>query len=170
MTEASPGVSSPATLEVWLDVVGYEGAYLVSDRGRVYSELTKRVLRPGLAANGYLTVALKRRTYLVQHLVMRAFVGPRPCGHYVLHTDGDRRNNALSNLRYGTPTENAADAARHGTRVRGENYRSAKLNDAAAREIRALKGVVSQSQLAKRYGVSPSAIQAVHDGRTWTHA
>jgi hypothetical protein len=75
----------------------------------------------------------------------------------------------VTNLTYGTPAENQADASRHGTRARGMRYSSAKLTDAAAREIRRLKGVVPQSELARRYNVSPAAVQAVHDGRTWTH-
>lgn len=157
--------------EIWKPVVGHSG-YEASDQGRVRSLLRGiRILRPGLASNGYWTVALRgRKTRTVHSLVLEAFVGPRPEGMEVRHLDGNRLNACLSNLRYGTRVENAADSDRHGTRARGSRYKSAKLDEAKAREIRRLHYVVPQSELARRYGVSPAAIQAVHDGRTWTHA
>lgn len=160
-----------ATEERWLPVVGYEGAYEVSDLGRVRSFVHKnvRILRPGIASNGYPSVALKGRTHFIHHLVLAAFRGPRPEGLCARHLNGDRRDGRLLNLEYGTYAENSADAAAHGTRCRGERYRNAKLTDGAVRVIRKLKGVVSQEQLAEFFRVSPAAVQAVHDGRTWTH-
>lgn len=155
--------------EQWLLVVGHHG-YEVSDRGRVRSSLRGgRVLRPGLASTGYYTVALRGVTRTVHSLVAEAFIGPRGAGLQVRHVDGDRRNNNLSNISYGTPKDNRADSERHGTAVRGEKYSTAKLTDSAARYIRAQRGVTPQSALARLFGVSPAAIQAVHDGRTWTH-
>lgn len=175
--------------EVWKAVVGREGEYEVSDLGRVRS-LDRRVrlspsrqapngctifvagktLQPGLSSNGYLTVSIGGESIPVQHLVAGAFLGSRPEGLLVLHNDGCRTNNAASNLRYGTAAENAADSVKHGTRVRGSKYRSAKLHEWTAAVVRALKGHWPQSDLAMLFDVSPAAIQAVHDGRTWTHA
>lgn len=176
--------------EVWRAVPGFEGAYEVSDQGRVRSlsrvitcvsargrayqyPVRGRTLRPGKASNGYLTVSLQRdgdrRSYLVQELVLLAFVGPRPKGCHICHNDGTRGNNWLTNLRYDTPAANSADADRHGTRIRGERYSTAKLTDDAVREIRRLHYKVPQSVLAERFGVSASAVQAVHDRRTWRH-
>lgn len=162
--------------EAWKPVVGHPG-YEVSDLGRVRSidrqTLVVRkgkLLRPGRASHGYPTVALGRQSRTVHSLVAEAFIGPRPEGQEVRHLDGDRSNASLSNLRYGTPKENGADRVRHGTGTRGSQYRSTRLTEQDAQEIRALKGVVSQKALAERYRTSPSAIQAIHDGRTWRHA
>jgi hypothetical protein len=85
------------------------------------------------------------------------------------HLDGVRSNSVLNNLTWGTPSENAEDSARHGTKVLGENHKNAKLTDADARHIRALRGLRSQAELAADYAVSPAAVQAVMDGRTWKH-
>jgi len=111
-------------VEEWRPVVGYEGAYEVSDQGRVRSlerrvrlvtrqagEPTRlvspRVLRPGPMASGHLSVAIgKGNSRLVHQLVLEAFVGPRPIGWDSLHLDHNPANNALSNLRYGTRSEN----------------------------------------------------------------
>jgi hypothetical protein len=157
-------------IEIWKPVVGHAD-YEVSSIGRVRSLLRGvRVLRPGLASNGYLTVALRgRKTRTAHSLVAEAFIGPRPIGEEVRHLDGNRANNSAVNLVYGTRVENRADSDRHGTAVRGSKYRNAKLDEEKARMIRALKGVVPQRELARRYRVSSAAVQAVHDGRTWTH-
>lgn len=172
--------------EIWKPVVGHTG-YEVSNLGRVRSldriieyrnrrgvlcfyKKQGRILRPGIASNGYPTVALYGVTRTMHSLVIEAFIGPRLSGMEVRHLDGKRTNCILDNLAYGTPADNRADSKRHGTMARGSQYSSAKLNEAKARVIRSLKGKVSQSTLAKRYSVSPAAIQAVHDGRTWTHA
>jgi molybdenum cofactor biosynthesis enzyme MoaA len=51
----------------------------------------------------------------VHHLVAELFIGPRPEGHQVRHFDGNSANNAATNLRYGTQSENELDKVRHGT-------------------------------------------------------
>jgi hypothetical protein len=53
--------------------------------------------------------------------------------------------------------------------MRGDAHIFAKLTSADATEIRSLKGKTPQSALAKRFGVSPSCIQSIHDGKTWKH-
>ncbi|NIH98089.1 hypothetical protein FHU31_005095 [Mycolicibacterium fluoranthenivorans] len=74
------------------------------------------MLKPELAGppwKKYLRVTLKsgerQRRIKVHHLVLLAFVGPRPPGLHALHCDDDPLNNHLSNLRYGTPSENQHD-------------------------------------------------------------
>lgn len=53
---------------------------------------------------------LERR---VHRLVLEAFVGVEP-SLFGRHLDGDRSNNALSNLAYGTPRQNSQDMVEHG--------------------------------------------------------
>lgn len=116
-------------VERWLPVVGYEGAYEVSDRGRVRS-LDRRdrldrmwhgtMLTPSSKGNApHLKVELsgrgRRVTRLVHHLVLEAFVGPRPMGMETRHLDGDATNNDISNIRWGTRGENNLDRVAHGT-------------------------------------------------------
>lgn len=116
------------TTEEWRPVVGYEGYYEVSNIGRVRSttrldnrgrQKTGRVLRAGIAANGYLLVSLWRdgvaSSRTVHSLVAEAFIGPRPQGMDVCHADGDRLNPVVTNLRYDTRAANLADARVHGT-------------------------------------------------------
>ncbi|WP_341258240.1 NUMOD4 motif-containing HNH endonuclease [Gordonia malaquae] len=120
-------------LEQWRPVLGFEGLYQVSDRGRVRSldrtivqsngttrTFKGQVLRQ-VRMNAYMTVGLShagrgfRRT--VHRLVLESFVGPRPDGMEACHNDSDGTNNHLQNLRWDTRKENAADRVRAGRAV-----------------------------------------------------
>ncbi|KRD36826.1 hypothetical protein ASE27_10240 [Oerskovia sp. Root918] len=112
----------------WRPVVGFEGAYEVSDRGRVRSldrldsrgnRIRGRVLRAATKRSGHQHLSLcvdgKGITLLVHRMVLEAFVGPAPEGMEACHSDGDPANNALSNLRWDSRSENTLDRVRHGT-------------------------------------------------------
>jgi hypothetical protein len=113
---------SPVADEVWKDCVGFEGIYMVSNRGRVWSvprpNASGGYLSPhptGGAGNhpGYPTVSFcvnGHRTYhFVHKLMLEAFVGPVPEGMECMHLDDIPTNNFWpENLRYGTHKENQA--------------------------------------------------------------
>lgn len=118
--------------ERWLPVIGFEGYYEVSDHGRVRSldrviidcrgrrrRLRSWVLSPRSDEDGRLRVELSvdgvHYTQLVHHLVLTAFVGPRPPGLVGCHWDGNNQHNHLSNLRWDTHLANSDDQRRHGT-------------------------------------------------------
>ena len=118
--------------EEWRPVVGYEGLYEVSDEGRVRS--VDRVvphaysgtltIRGRIMGTGkphperlHLNVCLCRegvaKKFLVHRLVAEAFI-PNPDDlPMVLHWDDKASNNHVANLRWGTQTENMADAIRN---------------------------------------------------------
>lgn len=123
--------------EKWRPVVGFEGAYEVSDLGRVRSlrrQVTQRtrwggemlrwfpekILVPRVCGR-YLAHILyseeRKRTVLAHILVAEAFLGRRPEGHEVCHYDDNGTNNSLQNLRYDTPKANTQDAIRNGRRL-----------------------------------------------------
>ncbi|QWY84286.1 HNH endonuclease [Gordonia phage Jalammah] len=68
--------------------------------------------------DGHLKTSLRKngdsRVSLIHRLVMGAFVGPCPEGMEVCHRNGIGTDNRLSNLRYGTRSENAIDQVCHG--------------------------------------------------------
>lgn len=121
--------------ENWLPIAGYEGLYEVSDLGRVRS--LPRVVQYGGSRRGtsatipgglmsphgklYPMVKLakggKKSSFNIHQLVLEAFVGPRPEGYVACHCDGDESNNAVSNLRWDTVTENNRDIVRHGNNL-----------------------------------------------------
>ena len=134
---ASTAAPARATPERWRDVVAYEGLYRVSSWGRVRSvsrviidkhnrtrTVSGRILAQfpwsGRGERRYMAVRLfrhgKRETKPVHHLVLEAFVGPRPPGTLGCHFDDDHENNDLGNLRWDTPKSNVQDRIRNGAR------------------------------------------------------
>jgi hypothetical protein len=145
----------------------------VAPRGRAYT-MPGVVLRPGADKNGYSLVVLvqspRRKTMKVHALVLQSFVGPAPIGMQCRHLDGNRTNNTLENLCWGTILENHADKRRHGTMIRGETVGNARLTEATVRSIRARSfGGEKRSQLAKEYAVSENTIRHILFGKTWRH-
>ena len=117
-------------MEHWKDIEGYEGYYQVSDQGRVRSisrvvsrsggspmKLRGRVLRPGLCSKyGHVQVVLCKdgfqRDAKVHRLVLAAWVGPCPSGCESLHGPAGVSDNSVSNLSWGTRSENHYDTHR----------------------------------------------------------
>ena len=67
-----------------------------------------------------------RERRMVHQVICHAFNGPRPTpGHEVCHVDGNRKNSAPGNLRWGTRKENAEDRARHGRTSHGAAHSAA---------------------------------------------
>jgi hypothetical protein len=189
VTQAEMG--DPSNAERWLPVVGYEGCYEVSDHGRIRSvarvverhyargkpmrplPVSTKIRRQFPSPKGYPSVSLSKRgvikTKQVHALVLTAFVGVCPPGYEACHWDGDRTNPRLTNLRWGTGVDNAADMRRHGTMLLGNQRKIAKLTPDIVRSIRARIGTAPQSEIAADYGVNQSTISLVGSGRTWSH-
>ena len=126
--------------EEWRPVVGFEG-YEVSNLGSVRSWRTRRasdrgrVLVGKFDRDGYHEVCLSQGARgefwrKVHHLVLEAFVGPRPDGFEACHANGNASDNSAWNLRWDTCEANHLDKVRHGTWGR----------DALGRWCRAPKG------------------------------
>lgn len=98
--------------ENWAACQSYEG-YEASDQGRVRRAGKDRVLAQRIAEQGYAAVTLSIKAHsmvrFAHALVMDAFVSPRPLGHMVQHIDGDKLNNALTNLRYAQAVNHAGE-------------------------------------------------------------
>jgi hypothetical protein len=111
-------------METWRPIPGYDGRYEISNLGRVvsYAQSKPRVLQQTVHKQGYPRVTLWKsgigRPRTIHSLLMLAFVGPRPDGMVVRHLDDDPSNNALSNLAYGTHSENTQDMIRNGKCVK----------------------------------------------------
>jgi hypothetical protein len=109
--------------ELWKPVLGYVGRYEVSTLGRVRSLLRGgRILKPRAQEEDYCFVALYndgiRADVRVHRIVALAFIPNPENKPEVNHDDGDRQNNAISNLFWATSLENNQHAARTGLKPR----------------------------------------------------
>lgn len=179
--------------------------YCVGDDGSVWSCVLKgtkrgiggewRRLRGHAQRSGHIIVNLGRgnaNARYVHRLVLEAFVGPCPEGMECRHLDGNPANNRPGNLAWGTPRENQADSARHGTaychtaenamRLRddrlklwnfvehksGEKHHRSKLSDEQVRIIKATvdpaKRDGTATRLAQEWNVSPATIRLIARG------
>lgn len=160
------------------------GGYFVSDDGHVFSHVVRGPGRRIDAAcerelhqvwrGGYLAVCMsghgRQTTKSVHVLVALAFIGPRPVGAHVRHLDGDRMNNRLANLAYGSPRENEADKDRHGRTARGASHGAAKLTENQVAAIKSLLASgIDATFIAKAVDVSRNTIVSIKKGATWAH-
>lgn len=93
--------------EIWKEITGTDGKYLVSSTGRVKNAKTGRILVASPNHNGYLRLRLGRgKDYRVHRLVAEAFIpnpDNKPC---VDHINTIKDDNRVENLRWVTVDEN----------------------------------------------------------------
>lgn len=94
--------------EIWKDVVGYEGRYLISNTGRLKSILKnkEKLINGSLDSDGYLRYSLswklktKVNYYFAHQLVAIVFLGHKPDGmNFVIdHINDNKLDNRFQNL------------------------------------------------------------------------
>ncbi len=165
-------------IEVWAAIPGYEEIYEASNNGRIRriaaihrAPKPPFYLRPQKMGR-YFNVSLHRdgsqKSFLVHRLVMATFNGPNELE--VNHIDGDKANNALSNLEYVTPKQNGEHAAKNGLTARGERQGSAKMTAEKVRLMRYLHQLgATKSMLTRKFKVSAMTTHYIIERVTWRH-
>lgn len=129
--------------EVWKDIIGYEGLYQISNKGRCKSlkRTINRTIR-GISSsyvveerliktqkggnNDYLFYPLHKdgevKTYLVHRLIAIHFIPNPENKEQVNHIDENVQNYDISNLEWVTPKENANHGTRNQRSLENHNY------------------------------------------------
>lgn len=181
---SAPAVGLPSDDGVeYRDVCGFPG-YVVGSDGSVWSRRTNggrlggewRRVKFKVGHRDYprahLCIGRQRRAKPVSHLVLEAFVGPRPDGTEACHfPDANPLNNRVENLRWDTHIANVGDKQIHGTTARGTAHGSAKLTEAQVVEMRHLYRTErpSYAALGRRFGVSGHQAKLIVLRINWSH-
>lgn len=186
-------------MEIWKDIEGYEGLYQVSNLGRVKSltrvvPFTNRwgqpmtriekehIMKTKIQNNGYEVLCLRNsgaKWFSVHRLVAMAFIPNPENKPQVDHINGDKTLNIVSNLRWVTAAENAANPlwVEHSKNITDETRR--KLSEKSYRSHNKpiiqydldgeMVGMFDSAAIASRfYGMSKSKIYQCCKGKAKT--
>lgn len=118
--------------EIWVDIRGYEGIYMVSNFGRIKSlprmifngnghYLSKeKILNGSKNINGYLQVELLGKPTLIHRIVAHEFIPNQETKPQVNHINGNKTDNRVENLEWCTNGENQIHAYKNGLNKRSE--------------------------------------------------
>jgi hypothetical protein len=163
-------------IEIWKDVVDYEGLYKISNFGQVkscdriyvypngkkkkYKGKIKKICETGKRKNsnqGYLCTRLtnqnnKDKCELIHVLVARAFIQNPENKPTVNHKDGNKHNNNLENLEWATYSENNKHA--YDNNLKSDNKILIRLKDDKINNI-----YISVSDAERKTGIRRKTIR-----------
>ena len=115
-------------MEIWKDIIGFEGLYKISTAGKVKSlgngkstnsnYKTGKEIKTGISTRGYEKIKLfkdgKRYYFNVHRLVADNFLLNKDGKREVNHKDGNKLNNSVNNLEWVSASENQKHAYQFG--------------------------------------------------------
>lgn len=185
-------MKKPSRKEVWKDIRGYKGRYMISNKGRVKSlkrladpifvnnarivmKVKQRIMKTALSM-GYPVVSLNKlgieKQVSVHRLVAQAFI-PNPLNlPQVNHRDGNKKNNYYKNLQWVTNRQNIQHAFDNGLikASRGEDHYNTSLKIKDVKRIRRLheKGIHAK-EIASEYGMTIGGVRQIAYRLRWKH-
>lgn len=169
---------------MWKNIPEYENLYMISDTGKIkristrYGNPSRRILKQTLDIHNYLYVTLSKngicKKHKVHKLVLVSFTGPRPPEMVARHLDGNKHNNKLNNLLWGTRVENEKDKIKHGRFNHGislgSKHGKSKLTEEDVIKIKhMLKNNENQHTIAKMFNVHHTTISCIKRNIIWRH-
>jgi hypothetical protein len=150
--------------------------FYISNTGEVFSTARgEGVIRRkyNLTKDGYKRMSLTHNgdTLRLHREVLKAFDRPPKVGELCRHLDGNPQNNHISNLKWGTPKENAQDCLKHKRnpfqRLVGEKSPASKFSDEVVAEIRACHEVgFTYREIIGAYGISKAHVSYIVNNKT----
>lgn len=113
-------------IEIWKDITGYKGKYMISNKGnvkRLYPSGKERVLTPYVKKTSnnkryvvHLTINGKTKEATIISLVAEHFLGKKPKGYVPIHKNGMQSDNFVNNIMYVSLKENGLLTGRNSRR------------------------------------------------------
>jgi hypothetical protein len=177
-------------LEVFKPIENYEGLYEISNFGRVKTlykkryhtilhtkkimirEYPEKIMSLQIDKGGYLRIHLRKignksKLFGVHRLVAQAFI-PNPNNFpFTNHIDNNVKNNNVDNLEWVTAKSNSNHMILCNRQIKGEQVNTSKLKENDVREIINLGNKFTQTQLAKKFGVTQTVIGGILRNESW---
>lgn len=158
-------------LEIWKDVVSYDGKYQVSSLGNVRKasgQLMNQHDNDGYQLVFLIKKGTKSCGKYVHRLMLEAFVGLCPDGYESCHDNGIRFDNKIENLRWDTKESNWEDKRKHGTAFCGPTHPNSKFSYGCIERIRDMNACgVPSKDIASWFDVCTEHINLVLRRRRW---
>lgn len=152
--------------ETWASIPGFEH-YQASTHGRIRGAngILKPQVNPRTGRDGVsLWSKNEPKTLPVHRLVLLAHRPDAPAGTEACHRNGDKRDNRLANLRWGTRSENQREKVRHGSRGGPQRLVPDQLQAIHS----ARKSGLTQQAVADQLGISRPLVSMIESGRVWS--
>lgn len=181
-------------MEIWKDIVGYEGLYMISNMGRVkklnsivtqvgfngveYSRRFKeRLIGQNSGKENYQMIHLRKdglnKAIRTHRLVAIAFIPNTENKPEVNHINGIKSDNRVENLEWCTSSENQFHSVRTGlSKIQyGSETTNSKLTEKDVLKIRELKQTtkMNNTEIGKLFGVKQPAISKIIYRKNWKH-
>ena len=163
-------------------IPGYAGLFVSADGVAVSTRTGNRKRAAGVPLvkrqhpdkDGYARIATKglgNGAYITVHqAVLLAWSGPKPPKSQSRHLDGNKANNSIQNLCWGSSKENNSDKIGHGTVARGERNARARLTE---EKVLSMRRECLDKPMAVIIRENPQysefAVWAAISGYSWAH-
>jgi hypothetical protein len=164
--------------EIWKEVAGSEGRYMVSNYGRVKSfvySISGKFMKFSHIRN-FLTINIKigdvKKTHLVHKLTAEAFVN-KPSTDYsiVIHLDWNPKNNYYKNLEWVSREMSSKRIAEYLREQRKNGPKIVTYSKLKPEDIKVLKSMlqrgVKQNLIAKMFRISEMQVTRIKRGENW---
>lgn len=158
--------------ETWKDIPSYEGIYQISNNSQVKSLRSGKKLTISFVPYGFVKLCVNgvAKKHYVHRLVAVAFI-PNPENKSMInHKDGDKRNNAITNLEWCDAKHNVKHAYESNLMPSCENHSRAKFTNDQVRQMRLDRSNgLSRKFIMQKFNLSKLQYTRIIYRKTWKH-
>lgn len=168
--------------EVWAPIPCLDGKYEVSNIGRVRGlkyrwglRKQPKLIKSHKSRDGYHRVVLMKedgsnKMWSLHRLVLTAFLGKKPSNVDACHLDGDKSNNKLSNLCWGSRKENMSHIPKSERKSRKGLPKKRLEEDEVVDLMFMFSYGCNRHDIADRYGLAMTSLHEIARGNQWKEA